>query len=471
MTAALGQAEQHVAAAPGEADADDVAGRCRRTGSRIWSSAASPIGAPTTAGTRSAPRHQVGARGARGLLGGQAAGRVAQPVEQVVDPFLEPEVGGRLAERVESSSSAAARAPRSGGGRTGCPGRPARPWRRPTASADQQQAVRMARTRGRWRSRRRTSGSSSAATTPRRPPSPAFAGPATRCRRRACPPAMPPSTTATTCGPIVIWTCPAGAGAQLGRAATPGSRPPATSSGSVGHGCVHYRRAGDRRESETCRWPRRDRARAGTRTVTTVRRADGARSRRDEIVPLAELLATEPARGGPGGPSRLALAGWIAAGCSSRSCWSAWSATPGQPHPRRRRGAAGVRPRPDRRPGPRTGCGISRVAAVGLVSLVVAAVFAVLVFVLGPPAVEQAEEFGRELPETVEDLYTCRWSGSWLEERDAADEVARVGGGPPGPGRHRLDHRDRPQRARRGARGGDGGGGRAWRCWSTATAW
>jgi predicted PurR-regulated permease PerM len=67
--------------------------------------------------------------------------------------------------------------------------------------------------------------------------------------------------------------------------------------------------------------------------------------------------------------------------------------------------------------------GISRAAAVGLVSLGVAAVFAILVFVLGPPAIEQAEEFGRELPDTVEDLYSFPVVGPWLEDRDAAEEV------------------------------------------------
>ena len=67
--------------------------------------------------------------------------------------------------------------------------------------------------------------------------------------------------------------------------------------------------------------------------------------------------------------------------------------------------------------------GIDRVAAVGLVSLGVAAVFAILVFVLGPPAIEQAEEFGRELPDTVEDLYSFPVVGGWLEDRNAADEV------------------------------------------------
>jgi predicted PurR-regulated permease PerM len=67
--------------------------------------------------------------------------------------------------------------------------------------------------------------------------------------------------------------------------------------------------------------------------------------------------------------------------------------------------------------------GISRAGAVGLVSLGVAAVFAILVFVLGPPAIEQAEEFGRELPDTVEDLYSFPVVGGWLEDRNAAVEV------------------------------------------------
>jgi putative heme transporter len=67
--------------------------------------------------------------------------------------------------------------------------------------------------------------------------------------------------------------------------------------------------------------------------------------------------------------------------------------------------------------------GISRAGAVGLVSLGVAAVFAILVFVLGPPAIEQAEEFGRELPDTVEDLYSFPVVGGWLEDRNAAEEV------------------------------------------------
>jgi predicted PurR-regulated permease PerM len=69
----------------------------------------------------------------------------------------------------------------------------------------------------------------------------------------------------------------------------------------------------------------------------------------------------------------------------------------------------------------RLGC--SRTVAVALVGVLAGGVFALLVFVLGPPAVEQAERFGRELPQTVEDLYSFPLVGSWLEERDAAQEV------------------------------------------------
>lgn len=71
----------------------------------------------------------------------------------------------------------------------------------------------------------------------------------------------------------------------------------------------------------------------------------------------------------------------------------------------------------------RTRLGCSRTVAVAVVGVVVAALFAFLVFVLGPPAIEQAEEFGRELPQTVEDLYSFPIVGNWLEERDAAEEV------------------------------------------------
>lgn len=50
--------------------------------------------------------------------------------------------------------------------------------------------------------------------------------------------------------------------------------------------------------------------------------------------------------------------------------------------------------------------------------------FAVLVgMVMGPPAVSQAEKFGRQLPETVQGLYNLPIVGPRLEKADAADKV------------------------------------------------
>ncbi len=69
----------------------------------------------------------------------------------------------------------------------------------------------------------------------------------------------------------------------------------------------------------------------------------------------------------------------------------------------------------------RLGC--SRVAAVGIVGTSVLALFALIVLIVGPPAVEQAERFGRELPETVEDLYDLPLVGGWLDDANAAQEV------------------------------------------------
>lgn len=69
----------------------------------------------------------------------------------------------------------------------------------------------------------------------------------------------------------------------------------------------------------------------------------------------------------------------------------------------------------------RLGC--PRAAAVAIVAAGLAAIFALLVFVLGPPAIEQARDFGDELPNTVEELYSFPIVGGWLEERDARNEV------------------------------------------------
>jgi len=65
----------------------------------------------------------------------------------------------------------------------------------------------------------------------------------------------------------------------------------------------------------------------------------------------------------------------------------------------------------------------SRGAAVTIVGTSVAAVFALIVLIVGPSAVDQAERFGRELPETVEDLYDLPLVGGWLDDADAAKNV------------------------------------------------
>lgn len=69
--------------------------------------------------------------------------------------------------------------------------------------------------------------------------------------------------------------------------------------------------------------------------------------------------------------------------------------------------------------------GCSRQLAVGVVGTGFAVGVAFLVLVLGPPAVDQAGDFGRELPQTVEDLYDLPVAGPWLEDADAAEEVDR----------------------------------------------
>lgn len=69
--------------------------------------------------------------------------------------------------------------------------------------------------------------------------------------------------------------------------------------------------------------------------------------------------------------------------------------------------------------------GCSRQVAVGVVGTGFAVGVAFLVLVLGPPAVDQAGDFGRELPQTVEDLYDLPVAGQWLEDADAAEEVDR----------------------------------------------
>jgi putative heme transporter len=67
--------------------------------------------------------------------------------------------------------------------------------------------------------------------------------------------------------------------------------------------------------------------------------------------------------------------------------------------------------------------GFSRPAAVLVVGGAMGALFAFLIFVLGPPAVEQAQTFGRDLPDTVEQFYGLPVVGPRLEEAGAADRV------------------------------------------------
>jgi predicted PurR-regulated permease PerM len=65
----------------------------------------------------------------------------------------------------------------------------------------------------------------------------------------------------------------------------------------------------------------------------------------------------------------------------------------------------------------------TRETAVALVGTTTAVIFLGLVLLVGPPALRQAREFGRELPQTVEDLYDIPIAGNWLEDADAAEKV------------------------------------------------
>lgn len=51
---------------------------------------------------------------------------------------------------------------------------------------------------------------------------------------------------------------------------------------------------------------------------------------------------------------------------------------------------------------------------------------AVVVLLVGPPAVRQARSFSRELPATVEELYSWPVVGARLEEADVAEDVSRA---------------------------------------------
>jgi predicted PurR-regulated permease PerM len=64
-----------------------------------------------------------------------------------------------------------------------------------------------------------------------------------------------------------------------------------------------------------------------------------------------------------------------------------------------------------------------RSVAVAFVGIGIIAAFTVLVLVMAPPAVEQAERFGSELPGTVRHMYTFPFIGPKLADANAASKV------------------------------------------------
>lgn len=69
--------------------------------------------------------------------------------------------------------------------------------------------------------------------------------------------------------------------------------------------------------------------------------------------------------------------------------------------------------------------GWSRRVAATTVGLGLLAMGVLLLVVVGPPAVEQAERFEAELPETVQGFYDLPLVGDWLRDNDAAGEIER----------------------------------------------
>ncbi len=65
----------------------------------------------------------------------------------------------------------------------------------------------------------------------------------------------------------------------------------------------------------------------------------------------------------------------------------------------------------------------SRIAAAAIVGLSLALLFAAVVVLVAPAAVDQASEFSEELPATVRELYSWPIIGHRLENADAAGEV------------------------------------------------
>lgn len=66
---------------------------------------------------------------------------------------------------------------------------------------------------------------------------------------------------------------------------------------------------------------------------------------------------------------------------------------------------------------------VRRVFAVGVVGTMLLGVAGFVVAVMGPPAIDQAEKFSKELPETVREMYSFPIIGDRLERADAANKV------------------------------------------------
>jgi len=67
--------------------------------------------------------------------------------------------------------------------------------------------------------------------------------------------------------------------------------------------------------------------------------------------------------------------------------------------------------------------GLGRRTAATVVGLAIVAIALVLAVLVGPPAVEQAQQFEEELPQTVQEFYELPVIGDWLEENDAAGKI------------------------------------------------
>ncbi|MGI9646203.1 MAG: AI-2E family transporter [Ilumatobacteraceae bacterium] len=67
--------------------------------------------------------------------------------------------------------------------------------------------------------------------------------------------------------------------------------------------------------------------------------------------------------------------------------------------------------------------GLGRRSAATIVGLAIVAIAALLVVLVGPPAIEQAQQFEDDLPQTIQEFYELPLVGDWLEENDAAGKI------------------------------------------------